>query len=190
MAENNNGQKQFYDKITVIKALSPKTQAPYPHAITSGFLFGLERNVTPGGKDVVKGKMALRGVSKRLKEWFPDAPIPESEETTWLNINFWGEKGKHIEKFLGDRKSVGINVNGELRVSTYKKKDDTTGYSIELNVYDWEPNGFKSKNEGTGTTQPAKSQPQNNNAPAQQAPASQSNSSYQVIDEGDGDLPF
>ena len=127
-----------------------------------GNVGSVELKWTPQGKAVCEISFAENHSKKVNNEWQDDG-------TTWRRATIWEEKAEataeHIQK--GDR----IVVIGRERLREYEAKDGTKGKSLEVQATTIAKVPPLPKRDGTPTTQPQQSTPQQwGQAPAQPDP--------------------
>ena len=127
-----------------------------------GNVGSVELKFTPQGKAVCEISFAENHSKKVNNEWQDDG-------TTWRRATIWEEKAEataeHIQK--GDR----IVVIGRERLREYEAKDGTKGKSLEVQATTIAKVPPLPKRDGTPTTQPQQSTPQQwGQAPAQSDP--------------------
>lgn len=82
----------------------------------TGNLGGDAEKKDVGGKTVYEFSVAARG--------------GKNDETTWYRVACWGDFWKGVAQYLVKGKQV--CVVGGLKVRTYKKKDGTDGFSLDV----------------------------------------------------------
>lgn len=103
----------------------------------------------------------------------------DNQTTTWINCNFYGNRGEKVSPYL--LKGTTIGVNGELCNRKYQDKQGNDKWSLELNVNNVSLLGQKLKPD-TNTNQK-----QNNNSKDNY---SQNNDKKTNFDDFDDDIPF
>ena len=57
---------------------------------------------------------------------------PKTDSPMWFDCSMWGKQGEAVAEYLTKGKAV--LVMGRLATRDYIKKDETAGYSLEINV--------------------------------------------------------
>ncbi len=67
------------------------------------------------------------------------------DSTMWFQCALWGKRGESVAQYL--TKGKPILVSGRFAVREYTKKDDSAGYSLEVNVNEIEFLGGRTERE-------------------------------------------
>lgn len=108
---------------------------------TGNLTRNLELRYTKDNKPVIETVLAVR-------RGFTD-------ETDFINIQVWGKQAENLAKYCG--KGSKILVNGELRTSNYKDKDNKTVYKTyvlvnEIEFLDGKPKAKEESKKETSVT--------------------------------------
>ena len=103
-----------------------------------------EMKMTPGGAALCKFSV---GASSRAKE----ADGTWGKKTTWYSCTVWGKLAETAEKYL--RKGSKVLVTGTFDFREYAKQDGSKGFSMDLNVTEFE--NLTPRDENSENTRPA-----------------------------------
>ena len=96
---------------------------------------------TQNGKQVTNFSVA---VTKKFND---------KENTTWWNVSIWGKSAEWAKSLC---KGDVVHVEGEPEFRTYKKQDDSDGYSLDIACVfphgDWHKVEFKKANSAGDTS--------------------------------------
>jgi single-strand DNA-binding protein len=114
-----------------------------------------EVRYTPSGDAVCNISLAVG------KKWKDKNSGEMKEQTTWVNLAFWGKPAELLGQYA--HKGSQMRVNGEYSVRKWQDKDGKDVYTTEIKVQDFQLLGGK----------PEGAQGGQQSAPAQQKPAPQ-----------------
>lgn len=127
-------EKKFYTNIKFFPCVD-KNNAPY-NGITVVLSLSNVQKKTVNEKNLVTARGAINNRTKLINQTLGTA-FPETDETVWVDVNFWEDRADRFVKFLGDREKVLVCIMGTARGRTFKKADETDGYAMTINADDW-----------------------------------------------------
>lgn len=117
----------------------------------------------------------------------------ESQETVWLDVEFWSKAAERLEKFLNaiDNSADGnpkprLVVFGTLSLNKWTKRDGTDGETVKMTVMDWTAMPKNSNSDGNN----AQTAPTTSSNATGSAPEPTFKDGFIDLDDTEDDLPF
>lgn len=129
-----------------------------------------EVRYTPSGDPVCNISLAVG------KKWKDKQSGETKEQTTWVNLAFWGKAAELLGQYA--KKGSQLRVNGEYSVRKWQDKEGRDVYTTEIKVQDFQLLGGKPEGAQGGQQQA----PQQRQQAPQQRPAASGGM--------DDDIPF
>lgn len=129
-----------------------------------------EVRYTPSGDPVCNISLAVG------KKWKDKQSGETKEQTTWVNLAFWGKTAELLGQYA--KKGSQLRVNGEYSVRKWQDKEGRDVYTTEIKVQDFQLLGGKPEGAQGGQQQA----PQQRQQAPQQRPAASGGM--------DDDIPF
>ena len=63
--------------------------------------------------------------------------ITSTNDTVWVDVNFWNDLADKFQKFIGDREKVRVVLCGRLSVRKWKTEDGKERCKPQISVNDW-----------------------------------------------------
>ena len=127
-------EKKFYTTMKTFPCVG-KNNAPYT-GITVVLALSNIQQKDANGKKLVTARGAINNRTKLLNQALGTS-FPETDETVWVDVNFWEERADRFLKFLGDREKVLVGIMGSASARKFKRTDETEGESIAITADDW-----------------------------------------------------
>lgn len=173
----------IHEAITTIDGEDGPKKVTYKHIYLDGTASQLVQRHTTSGKTVLSGRIPI---NEALGTHFN-----ESDDAVWASINFWGNTGERLGKYLNGRDKIRLLIEGRIEADPYTDRNNQAREGVKITVFDWTPMYTSNDSDGAGS-KPA-GQQSYAQQPAQQAPANVAKtgqfSTLEDFDD-DGELPF
>lgn len=127
-------EKKFYTTIKTFPCVS-KSGTPYT-GITAILSLSNIQVKTVNDKPLVTARAAINNRTKLLNEALGTS-FPETDETVWVDVNFWESRADRFQKFLGDRTKVLVGVMGTITARKFPRQDGSEGEALALTADEW-----------------------------------------------------
>lgn len=172
--------KKIYSFMDLSKCVGKNGE--YTQIVLDGTLSKIESKVTPTGKQVVTGTMAInnraKGINSALGTSFGDA------EVIWADVEFWEKTAENLLSYLNTTgaEKVPVTVVGAVKVNSFTTQKGEQRTRLVISVRTWKGRLSNRQNNGE---RPAAAKP--TAAP----PVGQSAGFNELSDDyDDSDLPF
>lgn len=109
--------------------------------------------------------------------------------TQWVDASFWGERGQKLAQYLVKGQQI-VVVLDEPHITTFEKKDGTTGFSLVGRVNSLEFAGSAPTSGGSGGIGGGNAPAQRQSTPQQRQAAAQQTNTGGGFDDFEDDIPF
>ena len=127
-------EKKFYTTIKAFPCIA-KNDTRYTGVTAVLGLSNIQQK-DANGKKLVTARAAINNRTKFLNTTLGCA-FPETDETVWVDVNFWEDRADRFAKFIGDREKALVCVMGTISAHKFQRQDGSDGYSITVTGDEW-----------------------------------------------------
>jgi|GEM_PF-3907269 len=118
-------------------AINTKTTAPYSLIALRGFATHPEMRTSSSGQSILNVSVAINNRNKRLHSVLVTTLTEDADNICWVRVTFWNQLVERFQKFMNGRKSVLIDIFGELKTNTYTGRDGLDHTPVEINAFNF-----------------------------------------------------